>query len=150
MAELTRYVHAAGRVWPPGSTPPSEVAAMIQNPKAWGREPSVAPRYVPRTAAPSARQEEPEEVEEVEEVEEEGPEEESDAADGQGDEQDSDGQDDEGGEEDDLDAPARPAKTAPVAEWREYILATVDIDEDTVKRMSKAELIDADERAEHE
>lgn len=136
MDRLNAFVHVAGKLFRPGDVPESQVADLITNPKAWRADDWPAPAQAP--ADETSREADNDPDEEADTTEGATGHEDGDATGGDSEQDQTPVPTADADEE-----PERPAKSAKVDVWREYILAVADVTRAEVNEMTKEELIDA-------
>lgn len=124
---IASYVHVAGFLLVPGDVPPPDLADQVSNPKAWASGGQLAPeRPAPRRVGqvPDEDQgEDPKDPKDPEDdVTEDSPKDPAPVVEGED--------------------PPRPAKSAKVEAWREYILAVADVTEDGLADLTKDQLVE--------
>lgn len=132
---IAAFVHVAGVLLVPGDVPPPGLADQVTNPKAWRAAPEVAE---PRRFETSGQGEQDPATEENETPGQTGddpviPEQTEDRV-----------EDTEPGPAPDVEGeePPRPAKTAKVEVWREYIFAVADVTKGELDGLTKDQLIE--------
>lgn len=121
---IAAFVHVAGFLLVPGDVPPPDLADQVTNPKAWASGGQLAPeRPAPRRVGQVPDEDQGEDPENSEDdVTEDSSEDQVPVVEGED--------------------PPRPAKSAKVEAWREYILAVADVTEDGLADLTKDQLVE--------